>query len=194
MKMEPMRLFTIPVAKLWVPETEALKRQFLPEILRRYEAQEYKKPHIWETDRVHTSFAAGEAEQVVAPLPAAYDKVLRQFIRTDRFRVRLWHSVCWTGREYEQQHHHVPSHLTLVHFLSFDKAQHAPPIFYDPARAIKAYCKREAIPTEFWSEAESLEVHEGDALVFPSYLEHRVPPGTYAKPRVTVSMNVTVLE
>jgi hypothetical protein len=38
-----------------------------------------------------------------------------------------------------------------------------------------------------------IEVDEGDALVFPSYLEHYVPPGKYSKPRVTVSMNVTLL-
>ena len=37
-----------------------------------------------------------------------------------------------------------------------------------------------------------IDVEEGDALVFPSYLEHHVPPGKYTKPRVTVSINVAM--
>jgi hypothetical protein len=37
-----------------------------------------------------------------------------------------------------------------------------------------------------------IDVKEGEALFFPSYLEHYIPPGKYTKPRVTVSMNVTL--
>jgi hypothetical protein len=36
MMIDETRLFAIPIAKVWVPETLALKQQFLPEMLRRY--------------------------------------------------------------------------------------------------------------------------------------------------------------
>ena len=56
MSVEETRLFAIPIARVWVPETPALQRDFLPEMLRRYQAKSYPKPALWETDRVHTSF------------------------------------------------------------------------------------------------------------------------------------------
>jgi hypothetical protein len=125
-------------------------------------------------------------------MPGAYEILLRQFVKVERFRVHAWHSVFWTGKEYEERHNYVPSHLTFMHFLAFDRTEHKRPLFFDPAQTVKAYCHRDAIPPEFWSEGTDIDVHEGDALVFPSYLEHRVPSGDYTKPLVTVSMNVTL--
>ena len=194
MAIRTTRLFGIPVVKVPVPETAALKQQFLPEMLRRYEARLYDKPVLWETDRIHTSFHAERKDHVidfVTAMPPAYDRLLRQFVRADRFNVELWHNVYLSG-EYQERHHHIPCHFSFIHFLAFEKGEHRPPIFYDPARSIKAHCCIKGLPTEFWDDKAVIDVSEGDALVFPSYLEHHVPPGTYAKPRVTVSMNVTL--
>lgn len=190
MELDETRLFTIPVAKVWVPDTPALKQQVLPEMLRRYQAGEASKPAQWETDRVHTSFDKG---RIIGALPDPYERLLRQFVPTGRYEAELWHNVYWTGQEYQERHHHIPCHLSFIHFLSFDHTQHRPPIFYDPAYLVKAHCRNDALPVEIWEEQAEIEVHEGDALVFPSYLEHRVPPGIYTIPRVTVSMNITLL-
>lgn len=187
------RLFGVPIARVSVPETPALKRQFLPEMLRRYEARLYDKPALWDTDRVHSSFGAKQEDQVINVLPPAYQELVRRFVTAERVQVQLWHSVYWTGEEYQEKHHHIPAHLSFIHFLAFDRTEHRPPVFYDPSRLVKAYCRHDAVPPEFWSEGEAIDVYEGDAVVFPAYLEHRVPPGnTYKNPRVTVSMNVTV--
>lgn len=193
MTMQEKRLFAVPISRVLVAETEALKRQFLPEMLRRYHAGLYDKPGLWETDRIHSSFAANKTNQVINQLPSAYGGLVRRFVTAERVQVQVWHSVYWTGNEYQERHHHVPAHISFIHFLAFDRSQHKPPVFYDPASNIKAYCRHDAVPTQFWSEGQSIDVHEGDALVFPAYVEHRVPPGEYSKPRVTVSMNVTVL-
>jgi hypothetical protein len=176
MTMELTRLFTIPITKIWVAETAALKQQLLPEMLRRYEAGEQGGSDLLE------------------PLPEAYRRLLRSVLDTDAIRFSARHSVFWKGHEYESQQHEIPWHFTVIHFLAFDRAEHAPPVFYDPARAIKAYCRHDAVPHEFWSEGEAMEVFEGDALIFPSYLEHRVAPGQYAKPRVTVSVTLALTE
>jgi hypothetical protein len=176
MTMDVTRLFAIPITKLWVGETAALKQQLLPEILRRYEAGEPGGSNLLE------------------PLPDGYQRLLRSVVDTDRFRSHARHSVFWKGHEYEPQQHDIPWHLTLIHFLAFDRAEHAPPVFYDPARVIKAYCRHDAVPQEFWSEGETVDVFEGDALIFPSYLEHRVPAGQYGKPRVTVTITLALTE
>ena len=186
--MELKPLFAIPVVKTRLPETEALKQRFLPEMLRRYEAQSYARPGDWETDRIHTSFASGRADQVLNPMPEPYQRLLAQFV-TEDVTIALWHNVYWKSGEYQERHHHIPNHLSFIHFLLFDRNEHKPPVFYDPARHIKAYCEHKAVPPAYWAESASIEVEEGDVLVFPSYLEHRVPPGNYSKPRVTVSMN-----
>lgn len=193
MTMQERRLFAVPIARVWVAETDALKKQFLPEMLRRYHSRLYDKPTLWETDRIHTSFEARKADQVINVMPPAYEQLIRRFVTAEKVNVQVWHSIYWGGEEYQERHHHIPSHLSFIHFLSFDKSEHKPPVFYDPASAIKAYCRHDAVPSEFWSEGQSIEVYEGDALVFPAYVEHRVPAGAYTKPRVTVSMNVTVL-
>jgi hypothetical protein len=197
MAIKTTRLFAIPVVKLRLAETEALKQQFLPEMLRRYQQRLYQKPPLWETDRIHTSFHAENNDHVIDfmhAMPEPYEKLLRQFVRADRFNVELWHNVYWSGGEYQERHHHIPCHFSFIHFLAFDNEEHKPPIFYDPARLIKAHCCIKGLPTEFWEDKAVIEVNEGDALIFPSYLDHHVPPGIYTKPRVTVSMNVTLLD
>jgi hypothetical protein len=190
MALEATSVFAIPIVKAKVPETEDLKRQFLPEILRRYESGAYKQPTLWETDRIHTSFEASAADQVFNPFPAAYENLLKQFIPSPNVKVQIWHNVYWKQKEYQEKHHHIPCHFSFIHFLSFNKNEHKSPIFYDPARSVKAYCRHEYTPTAYWGESARIEVEEGDALVFPSYLEHYIPPGVYTTPRVTVSMNV----
>ena len=188
------RLFGVPIARVSVPETPALKQQYLPEVLRRYEARLYDKPALWDTDRVHSSFGAKQEDQVINVLPPAYQQLVRRFVTAGQVQVQVWHSLYWTGEEYQEKHHHIPAHLSFIHFLSFERGEHQRPVFYDPARMIKAYCRHDAVPREFWTEGETIDVYEGDALVFPSYVEHRVPPGgSYKKPRVTVSLNVTIL-
>jgi hypothetical protein len=180
------------VVKTTLPETEALKQQFVPEMLRRYQAGQYDPPAAWETDRIHTSFGLEPRNQVIATLPPAYERLLRQFVSVQRMSVALWHNVYWTGGEYQEKHHHIPAHISFIHFLLFDPAEHKAPLFYDPARTVKAYCRHPAIPPEYSSESSRIEVKEGDVLVFPSYVEHHVPPGRYSTPRITVSMNVTL--
>jgi hypothetical protein len=188
--MEAISIFAIPVVRTNVPDTDELKRQYLPEILKRYETGAYHQPTLWEADRLHTSFEALPQDQVINPIPEAYQRLLRQFVVAPNIRVQLWHNVYWKGEEYQEKHNHIPCHFSLIHFLSFNKGEHKAPIFYDPARNIKAYCRHESVPTAYWQESTSIEVAEGDVLVFPSYLEHYVPPGKYSTPRVTVSMNI----
>ena len=190
MSLQATSVFAIPIVKAHLPETEELKRQFLPEILRRYEEGTYPQPTVWETDRLHTSFAADAKDQVIHPFPEAYQKLLRQFVALPNVKVQVWHNVYWKREEYQEKHHHIPFHFSLIHFLSFNAAEHKAPVFYDPARNVKAYCEHHAVPTAYWAESTKIDVVEGDVLVFPSYLEHYVPPGKYETPRVTVSMNL----
>ncbi len=193
MLAEKKELFAIPVVKLRIPEHDVLKQQFLPEILAHYEADDFVKPGYWETDRIHSSFATPPKDAVIKSMPAPYQKIIGEYVRADKFSVHVWHNVYWKNEEYQEVHHHIPFHISLIHFLAFDRTEHKAPVFYDPARQIKAYAVRDDIPKDVYEDKAQLEVDEGDVLIFPSYLEHRVPAGKYKNPRVTVSMNVTLV-
>ena len=163
-------------------------------MLQRYKDCQYEKPKFWTTDRIHTSFGVLDSkEHAIVSMPDEYVEFVRNIISPARYSVQLWHNVYWTGQEYQERHHHVPCHLSIIHFLVFDKAEHRAPVFYDPARVVKASCRHEGVPPEYWQVRDTIDVDEGDVLIFPSYLEHHVPPGIYTKPRVTVSMNVTII-
>jgi len=193
MALKKTNLFPVAVTKLHLAETPALKEAFMPEMLRRYEENAYVKPSRWQTDRVHTSFDAERKDLVINfidAMPEPYDNLLRQFVRADRFDLEFWHNVYWKKEEYQERHHHIPNHISFIHFFAFDKAEHRPPVFYDPARMIKRQLAHDSVEAEYWEDRAEIAVEEGDVLVFPSYLEHYVPPGKYTKPRITVSMNV----
>jgi hypothetical protein len=192
MLAEKKALFAIPVIKVRIPEHAALKEQFLPEMLRRYEADDFEKPEFWETNRIHSSFSTPSKEAVIKSMPPPYEKLIREYVRADRFSAHVWHNVYWKNEEYQERHHHIPYHISLIHFLAFDRTEHKSPVFYDPARQIKAYAAHDAIPKDVFDDKAVIEVDEGDILIFPSYLEHRVPAGKYKNPRVTVSMNITL--
>jgi hypothetical protein len=191
--LEEIPCFGIPVARVPVYDTPALQQKYLPEILRRYEAKFYGKPKSFETDRIHTSYGAPDVTQVFNPLPAAYDKLIREFVSAERFKTDIYHSVYWSGGEYRERHHNLPSHLTIRHFLAFDRGQHKMPIFYDPGALVKAHCHLDAIHPEIWTGERTFEVYESEALVFPSYLEHSISPARYTRPMVVVSLDITVL-
>ena len=191
MVIRTKQLFTVPIKKVRLDESAELKEKFLPAIVERYESDRYSPPKGWKTDRIHTSYSAPQEEHAILTMPAAYERLLMSIVPPAKYRVQLWHNVYWKGGEYQEIHHHVPCHLSFIHFLSFDKGEHKPPIFYDPARLIKAHCRKDGLPTEYWQDRIVIDVEEGDVVVFPSYVEHYIPPGTYCTPRVTVSMNVT---
>ena len=190
--VEEIHLFGVPVARVAVHETLALKEQYLPEILRCYEADSLKKQPDYESDRIHTSFGLENEEQVIHPMPAAYDQLMRRFVGSDHFHARVWHSVYWSGREYQERRHQLPGHFSFMHFLTFDPAEHKRPIFYSPDGLTRAHC-HESMQPEAWNEEAKVDFYAGDALVFPAYLEYSIPPGDYKNPMIIVSINVSVL-
>jgi hypothetical protein len=183
-------LFPIPVYHFKVPNHEEIKNQYLPEILHRYENEYYDKSSLnWHTRNVHTSFE--NKDQVIKELPPIYSEL---FDRVMPFRWEgkfvLWHNVYKTF-EYQEIHHHIPGDFSAIHFLSFDKTEHNPPVFFDPGRLPKEKLSYQRITAP---NSTHIDVDEGSFLIFPSYLEHLVPASKqeYTKHRVTVSINLTL--
>lgn len=183
-------LFPIPVYHFKVPNHEEIKKQYLNDIISKYENNEYDQSSLdWHTKNIHTSFE--NENQVIKEMPSSYaelfDKIM-PFKWEGKFV--LWHNV-YKKFEYQEIHHHIPSDFSAIHFLSFDKEEHNPPVFFDPGRLAKeklSYLKINPANSSY------IDVEEGSFLIFPSYLEHLVPASKkeYKNYRVTVSVNLNL--
>lgn len=183
-------LFPIQIYHFKVPNHEEIKKQYLPEIISKYENNEYNQSSLdWHTKSIHTSF--NDVNQIIKELPPSYSEL---FDRVMPFKWEgkfvLWHNV-YKKFEYQEIHHHIPADFSAIHFLSFDKNEHNPPVFFDPGRLPKEKLSYQRIMPP---NSTHVDVDEGSFLIFPSYLEHLVPASKkeYRKHRVTVSINLTL--
>ena len=83
--------------------------------------------------------------------------------------------------------------FSCIHFLSFDPNRHEPPTFKDPMHQIRSLSLE--LARNKYEEIWVPDISEGDLIVFPSYLQHAVPPGPATKdyPRISIAFNFKVL-
>ena len=187
------RTFSTSIATFKISNNDELKDMYLDSIIQSYENKEYKIPEGWFTKSICTSYALADGfqKQIIEQVPEVYTECLNECIAEKwNGNVYLWHNVIKNG-EYQEVHNHLPSFLSAIHFLQFDKNEHDLPVFLDPARGVKE--SRHKVKTYFDNKSCFLpDVEEGDIIVFPSYLDHFISGGKYDKHRVTVSFNLTL--
>lgn len=98
--------------------------------------------------------------------------------------------------QYQEIHDHIPNQFSCIHLLSYDETEHLPPIFLSPFRQVSVTNSPEFISKDpkdkppTWAYQSSVSAKEGDIIIFPSYLEHKVPRQSSSKLRVTISFNL----
>lgn len=107
----------------------------------------------------------------------------------------IWINVYQKGQWQENHHHHGNDdvYFSAVHFLKYNKEKHPPLIFNSPQNILMA-------PNElgrhtnltYWDLDHKVDVHEGDLVIFPSYLEHQVNVQESDEERITISFNIKV--
>lgn len=183
-------LFPITIHHLKLPDYahQDIKEKYLPQILEGYDKNLYDASDLdWHTKNVHTSF--NNDNQIIKEVPQIYTELFDSIMPCKwEGKFTIWHNV-YKKQEYQEVHHHIPSDYSAIHFLSFDKDEHNPPVFFDPARLTKERLTHLNL-TPF--NSTHIDVDEGSVLIFPSYLEHLVPASKkeYNKHRVTVSLNL----
>tara|TARA_R110000772_G_scaffold66420_1_gene148013 strand:- start:559 stop:1287 length:729 start_codon:yes stop_codon:yes gene_type:complete len=87
----------------------------------------------------------------------------------------LWYNVYGKG-QLAELHTHIGHSFSLVHFMKFEKGLHSPIVFVD-----------------VWSGDEfSPDISEGDLLMFPSHIKHKVPPNAIEDLRISIAFNIFV--
>ena len=97
--------------------------------------------------------------------------------------------------QHQEIHEHLPGHFSCIHYVSYDKEEHSPTIFVNPFRQVALSNSPDFVggaagtpPT--WVGQSFVKAEEGDLLIFPSFLEHKVPRQKSDKLRVTLSFNL----
>lgn len=98
--------------------------------------------------------------------------------------------------QYQEIHEHLPGQFSAVHYISYDPNEHLPTIFINPNRQVAISNSPKFIndnPDDVpntWAAQSFIKVDEGDLIIFPSYLEHKVPRQKSTKLRITLSFNL----
>ena len=193
--MRSIELFPVTVFKGQVSNNEILKNLLVSEILN--ESKDLEIPEDWTTHKVRTSFSTQSNILNRTELTSQYIDCMRDVFDKD-FDVlinKIWYNV-YTDGEYQEVHDHLgslfePSHFSFIHFLCFDKENHNPPEFRDPLSQLRTTSLE--LERNNCGEVYVPDVTEGDLIMFPSYLQHCVPPGKKTEyPRITISFNVKV--
>jgi len=193
--MRSIELFPVTVFKGQVSNNEILKNLLVSEILN--ESKDLEIPEDWTTHKVRTSFSTQSNILNQDELTSQYIDCMCDVFDKD-FDVsinKIWYNV-YTDGEYQEVHDHLgslfePSHFSFIHFLCFDNENHNPPEFRDPLSQLRTTSLE--LERNNCGEVYVPDVKEGDLIMFPSYLQHCVPPGKKTEyPRITISFNVKV--
>ena len=122
----------------------------------------------WEPDNITfrnlKSYIREEVEKEFQPGATQGDKKIP--IRVGAF----WANVYYKG-DYAQPHDHKPSDFSFAYFVK-SKWYYPPLVFPDSGKRIRP--------------------KEGTFVIFPSYLQHRVPRHRYNDTRITLSGNLDI--
>ena len=195
--MRSIELFPVTVFKGQVSDNEILKNVLVSPIIE--DSTKMLIPEDWTTHKVKTSFSINSEiiKKHQSLLESHYIECMREVFDRE-FDVsfnNMWYNV-YTDGEYQETHDHLgtlfePSHFSFIHFLCYDKDNHKPPEFRDPLSQLRTTSLE--LDSNRCGEVYVPDVKEGDLLMFPSYLQHCVPPGKKTKyPRITIAFNIRI--
>ena len=203
MNKSSIEIFPTTIFKVSLDDNKTLKETLSPKII--HNSNLLTIPEDWSTDSVRTSFdgepegfeilqkGSTYRELLVREYNTALEKI---FDKEFNFSIKnIWYNYYSDG-EYQEDHDHLgnpfhQSHFSLIHFLSYNKEEHTPPEFRDPLSQLR--CLSLELDSNRCGEVYVPNVEEGDLLMFPSYLIHRVLPCKKTNyPRITISFNIII--
>jgi hypothetical protein len=205
------QIFPITYFKSSIEDNESIKKILVPKIME--DAKDLPIPEGWFTNKLMTSFLGekpgkeiffGEDRTYQSLLETRYANCLDNFFENIPYKIlidEIWYN-CYIDGEFQESHDHLvrakgnysPAHFSCIHFLSFDKTRHNPVSFHDPIQQIR--CFSYELNESGYNSILYPDINEGDFIMFPSYLIHSVEPSppTLDYPRITISMNIRVME
>ncbi len=196
-------IFPVTIYKTRIKDNNFLKEKIISGI--EVALPELDSPENWATDNLKTSFEGEpKGKEVLVGknnvlLKKYYsDAIYEIFDREITWEIAddIWYNYYDKG-SYQELHEHIADpfqkiHFSCIHYLSYDKEVHTPAEFQDPISSIRAHSL--TLDKDFVGDFYIPQVEEGDLIMFPAYLQHRVLPQKVSNvPRITLSFNFRLL-
>ena len=196
-------IFPVTVYKTRIEDNDFLKEKIVSSVEKAL--PELDSPEDWATDNLKTSFEGEpKGKEVLVGknnvlLKEKYSNAISEiFDREITWEIvdDIWYNYYEKG-SYQELHQHIAGpfqkiHFSCIHYLSYDRDVHTPAEFHDPISAIRAHSL--TLDKDFVGDFFIPQVEEGDLIMFPAYLQHRVLPQKVSDiPRITLSFNFRLL-
>ena len=196
-----IELFPSTLFLIKVKNHKKIKDKCLEYIIPEYEAEPSTFVDSWDAD-VFTTFGKNINFPWNDILPL-YSSELKTFseelnIVGNPMITDAWFNA-YNENQGQEMHEHLPSHFSAIHYLSYDKEVHTPTVFCSPFRQsalsnAPVFSKDIDEVPGTWVSLQYVKVDEGDLLIFPSFLEHKVPRQSSNKIRATMSFNLNFVQ
>ena len=195
-------IFPLTIYHTSISDNDYLKELLVPKIEKAI--PELEIPKHWATDNLRTSFESEPKGNEIftkennSILTDYYNEAITElFDKEVAWEIvnGIWYNY-YEKNSYQERHEHIASpfekiHFSCVHYLSYDKEVHTATEFRDPISAIRAHSL--TLNRDFVGNYFVPTVEEGDLIMFPAYLEHRIFPQKVSNtPRITLSFNFEV--
>jgi len=196
-------IFPVTIYKTRIEDNDFLKEKIVSGVEKAL--PELDSPEDWATDNLKTSFEGEpKGKEVLIGknnllLKEKYSNAISEiFDREIAWEIvdDIWYNYYEKG-SYQELHEHIADpfqkiHFSCIHYLSYDKDVHTAAEFYDPISSIRSHSF--TLDKDFVGDFFVSQVEEGDLIMFPSYLQHRVLPQKVSDiPRITLSFNFRLL-
>ena len=203
--MKALYLFPVVAYQSKISNNDELKDIMLSDIVK--ESKSLKVPERWVApNSLKTSWDGDNIHDVLdkhkSELYSSYTKCFDEIFDKE-YEIKVnntWFNLYEEGAS-QEMHDHItdpnslmrPDHFSCIHFLSYDKNVHTPVQFCDPLGGSRFLSP--SLSRDYVSGLINVDVSEGDFLMFPTYLQHRVLPQKVSHiPRVTISFNIRLVK
>lgn len=190
-------LFSIPIGKYELPNYQEVRDKLLPLLEDDYfDADDTnRKQDDWYCNSFQTWLWGNGQEKLVESLyPLVDDYLLHHKFAPFSYDIESWFNI-YGKQQYQDTHSHQESLLSGIVVLNYDKEQHTDLHIMNPwreyAREFEKY-KLTAYNMSFIYDSTSLNMENGYVYMWPSTLQHRVPPqpNSLKDLRTTFTFNV----
>ena len=195
-------LFPTPVYKVGLSKHAEFKKRYVPKLIELYKKEPNKKApwanmcHTWQSN--FTEIGTEDFVYIQKDLDVAIHQYC-VFLQLPPFKFETtgWFNV-HDSNMYQEAHNHIPSIMSGIYYIQFDKTKDSQVIFRNPCETFLALTSGAGVPITnpmlgpHTGHHNNLIVEEGDLLLFPGSLDHLVPKAKqpHDQLRITLSFNV----
>jgi hypothetical protein len=206
--MDKFNIFTPFYYKGHVAETPLIQQAYLGKILTNYKTN----PNHSNDWYAHSSFSGFKGlpyqldwEESIKYYKLYIDKFIQSYLgKSYSWRIdgTPWYNVYGINQN-GPKHDHIGSDFSIIHYLKFNPNEHPGTTFINPNYISTTYfgllkqiftnkLNKENINHSLYQTTYTPVVQEGDLIIFPSHLEHKVVRSRSNTPRVIIAFNFTL--